>query len=100
MTRLLVLVLPIVGIIYPLWTLAPKLYHWQLQRRINRIYGELRQLEFELRLGTPGQRQGFLARLDALDQRALNLRLPTAFGEVTYNLKSHIHLLRQRVEEL
>jgi TRAP-type uncharacterized transport system substrate-binding protein len=99
-TRLLVLVLPIVGIIYPLWTLAPKLYHWQLQRRINRIYGELRQLEFELRLGTPGQRQGFLARLDALDQRALNLRLPTAFGEVTYTLKSHIHLLRQRAEEL
>jgi TRAP-type uncharacterized transport system substrate-binding protein len=99
-TRLLVLVLPIVGIIYPLWTLAPKLYHWQLQRRINRIYGELRQLEFELRLGTPGQREAFLARLDVLDQRALNLRLPTAFGEVTYNLKSHIHLLRQRVEEL
>jgi TRAP-type uncharacterized transport system substrate-binding protein len=99
-TRLLVLVLPIVGIIYPVFILAPKLYHWQLQRRINRIYGVLRQLEFELRVGTPGQRDSFLARLDALDQKALNLRLPIAFGEVTYNLKSHIHLLRQRVEQL
>jgi TRAP-type uncharacterized transport system substrate-binding protein len=98
-TRLLVLVLPVVGIIYPLWSLTPKIYHWELQRRINRIYGELRRLEFEMRLGTPGLREAFLARLDALDQRALNLRLPTAFGGVTYNLKSHIHMLRERVVE-
>ena len=96
-TRLLVVLVPIVGIIYPLWSLAPKVYHWHLQRRINRMYGELRQLEFELRLATPPLRDSFLARLDALDQRALNLRLPTAFGAMTYNLKTHIHELRERV---
>jgi TRAP-type uncharacterized transport system substrate-binding protein len=95
-TRLLVVLLPLVGIIYPLWSLAPKIYHWQLQRRINQIYGELRRLEFELRLGTPGLRDSLLARLDALDQRALNLRLPKTFGGVTYQLKAHIQLLRER----
>jgi TRAP-type uncharacterized transport system substrate-binding protein len=97
-TRLLVLVLPVVGIIYPLWSLAPKIYHWQLQRRIDRIYSELKRLEFELRLGAPGLRDSVLARLDALDQRALNLRLPRTFGGVTYQLKAHIQLLRERVE--
>jgi TRAP-type uncharacterized transport system substrate-binding protein len=95
-TRLLVIMLPIVGIIYPLWSLGPKIYHWQLQRRINRIYGELRQMEFEMRLAKPGSRDSFLVRLDVLDQRALNLRLPTTFGAMTYNLKAHIHALRER----
>ena len=96
-TRVLILLLPIAGIIYPLWALAPRVYYWLQQRRINRIYGELERLEFQLRVAEPGSSHRFLNRLDALDRRALDLRLPTAFGEETYNLKAHIRALRERV---
>ena len=97
LTRVLILLIPIAGIVYPLWTLAPRTYLWLLQRRINRLYGELEGLEFELRAAEPGLRENFLKRLDALDRHALDLRLPTTFGEGTYNLKAHIHALRERV---
>jgi TRAP-type uncharacterized transport system substrate-binding protein len=96
-TRLLILLLPIVSIVYPLWTLAPRIYQWLVQRRINRLYGELERLEFELRAATPDSRESFLSRLDTLDRHALDMRLPTAFGAGTYNLKSHINALRQKV---
>lgn len=96
-TRMLILLLPIVGVVYPVWTLAPRLYAWLLQHRLNRLYGDLERLEFELRGGTPGLREYFLGRLEALDRRALDLRLPTAFAEGTYNLKAHIHMLREKV---
>lgn len=99
-TRLFIVLLPIAGIIYPLWALAPRMYNWWLQRHINRMYGELERLEFELRLAGPDLRQGLLDRLDALDQRALDLRLPTTFGAGTYNLKAHINALRQKVRSI
>jgi len=99
-TRTLILLLPIAGFVYPLWALGPRVYHWLMQRRINRIYGELERLEFDLRIAAPGLRKSFLNRLDALDQRALDLRLPTTFGEGTYNLKAHIQSLRERVLSL
>jgi TRAP-type uncharacterized transport system substrate-binding protein len=99
-TRALILILPIAGIVYPLWALAPRMYQWLLQRRINRIYGELEQLEFELRVAEPGLREHFLYRLDELDRRALDLRLPTNFGAATYNLKAHIRALRERALSL
>jgi hypothetical protein len=33
-------------------------------------------------------------RLDDLDRRVLDLRLPAAYGEMAYNLKAHIRALR------
>jgi TRAP-type uncharacterized transport system substrate-binding protein len=93
--RVLILVLPMAGIIYPLWSLVPRLYRWQMQRRIFRIYGDLLMIEGELRRA-PADR-GLVSRLDALDRRVLGLRLPVAFGEMTYNLRVHIRVLRDRL---
>ena len=96
-TRVLILLVPIAGILYPLWTLGPRFYMWFLQSRLNRLCGELERLEIELRGATPRSRESFLSRLEALDRHALDLRLPTSFGAGTYNLKAHISALRAKV---
>jgi hypothetical protein len=72
--RLLIILLPVAGILYPLWSLLPKAYRWQMQRRIYRLYGELRLLENDLADCTdPDERARLLARIEDLDRRVLRL---------------------------
>jgi TRAP-type uncharacterized transport system substrate-binding protein len=92
--RILILVVPIASIIYPLWSLVPRIYQGRMQRRVFRMYGELKLLELELRNAAPETRDCLIDRLDDLDRRALNLRVPIAFTEGSYNLKAHIRALR------
>ena len=94
--RVLILVIPVVGIIYPLWSLVPRLYRWQMQRRVFQIYGELNVVEHGL-LRAPNDRI-LLGRLDDLEQRVFAMRLPTAYSEMTYNLRAHIRAVRQQAQ--
>jgi len=97
--RLLILILPIAGIIYPLWSLVPRIYAWQMKRRVNRMYGELKMLERDLRIAQPETRPGLISRLDDLETRARDLKMPIAFSENTFNLRVHIRALRARALE-
>jgi TRAP-type uncharacterized transport system substrate-binding protein len=97
--RLLIVILPIAGIIYPLWSLVPRIYAWQMKRRVNRMYGELKQVERDMRITAPDARTGIIGRLDDLETRARDLKMPTAFTENTFNLRAHIRALRARAIE-
>jgi hypothetical protein len=46
--RLLVLLIPVGGVAYRLLRLLPALYDWSMRRRVFRLYGELKFIEFEL----------------------------------------------------
>jgi TRAP-type uncharacterized transport system substrate-binding protein len=98
--RLLIIVLPMAGIVYPLWSLLLKTYRWQMQRRIIRLYSELRLIERTLRTGAnPEVRAQLLARIQELERRVVELRIPKSFSEMGFNLRSHIRALRQKVED-
>ena len=97
--RLLIIVLPMAGIVYPLWSLLLKAYRWQMQRRIVRLYTELRLIERTDRAGAdPEVHARMLARLQELERRAVELRIPKSFSEMGFNLRSHIRVLRQKLE--
>jgi len=97
--RLLILLIPIVGVIYPLMKLFPALYGWNMQRHIFHLYGDLRLLEQELESRKEGQPIGDLSeRLDRLEQKANHLRVPVFFANLRYILWMHITLVRQRLK--
>jgi TRAP-type uncharacterized transport system substrate-binding protein len=96
MQRLLILILPIAGIIYPLWSLAPKAYYWLMQRRLTALYRELRSIDHELRKSAAGTRGEFLSRLDDLERRARDLPMPGLLSQSTYSLWAYIQGLRER----
>jgi len=97
-SRLLVLLIPVIGVAYPLLRTAPALYSWSMRRRIFRLYGELKYIEVELdsRGGTPAQT--LLAQLQGLEARANHLQVPFAFAPFLYQLRNHIALVRSRIE--
>ena len=98
--RLLLLLVPIVGVVYPLVRSLPALWAWTVRRRIFRLYGELKLVEIEMegRLA-PGSAGGLLARLDDLDERASRLRVPRGHVARAYTLRHHIRLVRERLEK-
>ena len=93
--RLLLVLAPLLGLLYPLLSGLPRLYRWQMQHRIYRLYGELKWLERELHDAPAGAaRDEMLARLAALEEHVLAMRLPNAYGEMGYTLKMHVRNLR------
>ena len=97
-SRLLILLIPVVGILYPLFRLLPAAYGWGMQYRIYRLYGELKVLEMEFDEGSGGPRPALDERLGQLERRADRMRVPLRFAPLLYNLKMHIGLVRERVQ--
>jgi TRAP-type uncharacterized transport system substrate-binding protein len=92
--RLAIVILPLAGILYPLWSVLPGLYKWHMENRIYRFYGELGSIEGALRRGTDAEeRAQMLARIEELERRALELDMPSSYSEKSFNLKAHIRAL-------
>jgi TRAP transporter TAXI family solute receptor len=95
--RLLIVLVPLVGVLYPLLRFAPALYGWSMRRRVFRLYGDLKLIEAELDAHTTDAAT-LLRRLDHLEERADHLQVPLAFAQTLYHMRSHIGLARARLQ--
>ena len=97
--RLLVLLIPVVGVLYPLMRFMPAVYDWAMRRKIARIYGELRFLEAEMETRGPQfDRDEAAERLDRLERQANQLKMPVVYASMLYLLRHHIALVRERLK--
>jgi TRAP transporter TAXI family solute receptor len=96
--RLLILLIPLFGVIYPLLRFMPALYGWEMRLRIFRLYRELRTLEKDLESRGAGQGIGDLNEwLERLEEKANRLRVPLFYANQLYTLRMHITLVRERL---
>jgi TRAP transporter TAXI family solute receptor len=99
--RLLFLLIPVAGVLYPLLRLFPSLYGWQMRRRIYRLYGELRFLEHDLDALDPGRSIDELnSRLDRIKEKANRMRVPAAYANMLYFFREHVTLVEGRLEKI
>ena len=99
--QLLVLLIPIVGVAYPILQFSPRLYNWIQQRRIYMLYSELTRIEAEMVSAlSQSDSKDLLQRLDQLDHRANRLSLPQPYLPLLYSLKLHISMVRQQIGDL
>jgi TRAP-type uncharacterized transport system substrate-binding protein len=94
--QLLVLLIPLLGLLYPLLRFAPAGFAWAMQRRMLRLYGELKRLDDELTHGPRNNVRDLSERLDRLEEHVNDVWLPVSFRPPLYQLKTHIALVRQR----
>lgn len=93
---LLVLLIPLIALVLPVVRLLPEVYRVLVERRIFRLYGELKGLEMELERHSAGAAPPeVVAELDQLARRANHLRVPLAYAQRLFILKSHIALAQQ-----
>ena len=96
--RLLFLLIPVIGILYPLMRFAPALYSWMMRWRIYRLYGELRFIEHSLEARDAGQDvSDLLVQLDRLEGKADHLQVPVSYANMLYLLRNHITFVRGRL---
>lgn len=98
--QLLVLLIPVLGVVYPVFRLSPAVYGWLQNRRIYKLYSELILLEEEMAsANSPKKDEDFTKRLDHLDQRASRLSLPISYRPLLYALRMHIDVVRGRIQK-
>lgn len=98
--RLLIVLVPLIGIAVPLLRGAPGIYRVVVQRRILLLYGELKLIESDLEARPAGSDTADLERRAVdLERRADHLQVPLSFSRWLYTLKQHIRLVRARLGE-
>jgi hypothetical protein len=98
--RMMVLLVPLIVILIPLFRILPPLYSWQVRSRMFRWYGELKQLERELESeGGNKPLSECLARLDEIESRVNDLKVPLAFTNELYTLRQHIAFVRDKIAQ-
>jgi len=95
-TNLLVLLIPMLGLLYPLVRFSPQIYSGIIRYRIFALYSELRSIESELEQRTLPTVEAF-ARLERLERRADRMRLPISFASAMYELRRNVNLVRARM---
>jgi TRAP-type uncharacterized transport system substrate-binding protein len=99
--KLVILLIPILGVLYPMMRFLPRLYDWAMRSKVLRTYGELRLLEDEMAIARNDGRdmREMIARLDRLEEHASHLRVPVAYASTLYMLRNHIDLVREGLKK-
>src|SRR5215471_2481473 len=97
-SRLLLLLIPIVGIIYPLTQAVPALVDLIVNTRLNRIYKELRDIDDRIdQHQTSEEFTEDRERLDKLDKKVRQIRVPVRNARTLYTLRAHLSIVRERL---
>ncbi len=93
--RMWPVLLSIVAILIPLSRLLPPLYEFRIRSRIFRWYGQLREIETAV-----GQRPAneLNRELDDIETHLEQVTVPLSYADELYSLRSHINLVRARVQ--
>jgi hypothetical protein len=97
--RTVILLIPLVTILVPLARLLPPVVTWQIQSRVYRWYGRLIEIEAAIRKRGEGGVDEARRELAWIDREISRIRVPLAYNNLVYNLRSHLDLVRGRVEE-
>ncbi|MBS0241290.1 MAG: ABC transporter substrate-binding protein [Proteobacteria bacterium] len=98
-TQTLLLLLPLAGILLPLFHYLPILYKWMVRRRLLAWYRRLKVVEAAYDHDrSETNRVACSAEIERIDAAASRARVPLAFTDQLYDLRGHIDIVRRRLE--
>ena len=95
--RMWLALLSIVAVLIPLSRVVPPLVEMRIRSRVFRWYGSLRAIE-----SATGARPAaaLLTELDDIETKVAQIQVPLSYTDELYALKSHIQLVRRRLQSL
>jgi hypothetical protein len=98
--RLVLMLVPLLAILIPLFKFLPALLQWKEKNRLFHRYGELKFLENDLatRGLSPEEKAVARTRLDAIEAEVSKARFPLDFADRIYTLRQHVDYVRRRLE--
>lgn len=98
--RTLIVILPLLALLIPLTKIIPTVYIWLVKRKLFRYYGELRYIDAQLREKTfLENRAQYLDKLNEIEDKVSELKLPVTFSQYAYELRGHIELVRSKLQK-
>jgi TRAP-type uncharacterized transport system substrate-binding protein len=99
--KLIILLIPILGVLYPMIRFLPGFYGWMMRSKVLRLYGELALLENEIKRARASgdDLREMMTRFDRLEEQVGSLKLPVRYGQMIYDLKDHIRLVRASLND-
>ena len=100
-SRMTILLLPLVAVVLPLFKLMPLIYRWRMRSKIYRWYSKLRAFDPEKQKEEVTERlQEYLVKLDGIEEKVSNISVPLSYSEELYHLRMHIELLRSKLKQM
>lgn len=97
-TRMRIMLLPLIVLLLPFFKLTPPLYRWRMRSRIYRWYSELQALETKAnREEIAANLDKYLTELDRIEKTVSDISVPLSYTEELYHLRSHIEMLRNNL---
>ncbi len=94
-SRLVLVLVPLVGVLYPLMRVVPMVIFFAVERRVAALYAQLRRIEARIDAGDPKEEiSGDLVRLD---EEILRSRVPASRARELYTLRHHASLVADRL---
>lgn len=99
LNRMWILLLPLVAFAYPIIKSMPGYRMGRKRSRLNEVYGALKLFEQELENNfDPTLQDAYLQKIDLLDKKAQNLRVPRSLMSEYYILRTTIDFVRNLIE--
>jgi len=96
--RIIVVFVPMIVLLLPVFRLIPAIYRWRFRSRIFRWYRALLMIEQDLITQlTPEKREALTERLDNIEEAVNRMKVPASFADQFYGLRGHITFVRSRL---
>ena len=99
MDRLIVLLVPLVAVLVPVFNFLPALYDWRVRKPLWRWYGDLRKLEAAM-VENPGEHKLHVAEMQRIEEGVAALPLPVKYSEAHHNLRSYAEYVRRQLDAM
>jgi TRAP-type uncharacterized transport system substrate-binding protein len=93
--RMWLAMLSIVAVLLPLSRIVPPIVELRIRSRVFRWYAQLRQIESDVRTRPAKE---LLDGLDAIEDKVNAIQVPLSYTDELYALKSHIQMVRRRLQ--
>lgn len=100
-SRLKILLVPLLTLAIPLLKLVPRVYQWRVRRRINRWYQALQKLESTVPAGEEAERlEDILKEIEHIEAEVAKVKVPASYGDNLYQLRFHTAMAREKLQAL
>ena len=99
--RYIILLIPLLLILLPLFKAIGPIYQWRIRARIYRWYKHLREIDRQLHSGSlPAQLDEEISRLERLETELAAVEVPLSYSNELYELHVHLRYVIERLQML
>ena len=99
--RYIILAIPLLVLLFPLFKAIGPIYQWRIRARIYRWYKHLREIDQQLyKGGLPADLSGEITRLEHLEDELARIEVPLSYSSELYQLHMHLRYMIERLQAL